>query len=158
MQAFLREGMQAAARTSSGQSAYRSPRPNGQGSLHSLAPPLPKQTRFAGLRLGSQKGYTCGLSSVFSEAHVLGKNGLNCSSAACGRQNSARLSQQNLKNYRVGKRPRRFPTLLLSTHRLIQGPKGGPGRPSGCTAPSPPPWAEARPAPSTSSCRSPSAP
>ena len=48
------EGMQAAARTSSGQSPHRSPRPDGQGSLRSLAPSPPKQTRFAGLCLGSR--------------------------------------------------------------------------------------------------------
>ena len=35
------------------------------------------------------KGHTCGLSSVFSEAHVLRKNRFPLCFAACGRQNSA---------------------------------------------------------------------
>ena len=37
----------------------------------------------------AQSAHACGLSSVFPEAHVPGKNGFAFSFAACGRQNSA---------------------------------------------------------------------
>ena len=72
---FSRE-MQAAASTSSGQSPYRSPWPCGQGSLHSLAPPLPNKPASLGF-VWVPGSHTCGLSGVFSDVHAAGKHDLD---------------------------------------------------------------------------------
>ena len=63
-------------RTSSGQSPHRSSRPDGQASLRSLAPPLPNKPASLGF-VWVPSSHVCGLSSVFSEAHVPGKNRSN---------------------------------------------------------------------------------
>lgn len=69
------EGMQAAARTSSGQSPHRSPRPDGQGSLRSLAPSLPNKPASLGF-VWVPGSHTCVLGSVFSDVHAAGKHDL----------------------------------------------------------------------------------
>ena len=69
------EGMQATARTSSGQSPHRSPRPDGQGSLRSLAPSLPNKPASLGF-VWVPGSHTCGLGSVFSDVHAAGKHDL----------------------------------------------------------------------------------
>ena len=69
------EGMQAAARTSSGQSPHRSPRPDGQGSLRSLAPSLPNKPASLGF-VWVPGSHTCGLGSVFFDVHAAGKHDL----------------------------------------------------------------------------------
>ena len=63
-------------RTSSGQSPHRSPRPDGQASLCSLAPPLPNKPASLGF-VWVPSSHACRPRSVFSEAHVPGKNKLN---------------------------------------------------------------------------------
>ena len=60
-------------RTSSGQSPHRSSRPDGQASLCSLAPPLPNKPASLGF-VWVSSSHVCGLSRVFSDAHVAGKN------------------------------------------------------------------------------------
>ena len=69
------EGMQATARTSSGQSPHRSPRPDGQGSLRSLVPSLPNKPASLGF-VWVPGSHTCGLGSVFSDVHAAGKHDL----------------------------------------------------------------------------------
>ena len=63
-------------RTSSGQSPHRSPRPDGQASLCSLAPPLPNKPASLGF-VWVPISHACRPRSVFSEAHVPGKNKFN---------------------------------------------------------------------------------
>ena len=63
-------------RTSSGQSPHRSSWPDGQASLRFLAPPLPNKPASLGFVWGPD-AHACGLRSVFSEAHVPGKNRFN---------------------------------------------------------------------------------
>ena len=63
-------------RTSSGQSPHRSSRPDGQASLRSLAPPLPNKPASLGF-VWVPSSHACRPRSVFSEAHVPGKNKFN---------------------------------------------------------------------------------